>query len=505
MPFKEVRELRKSGKLDEALAMANQDLEKDSDNIWNRRSLAWVYHDYLKEYASPGNYENFIDFLKKLEELDLPDDETMIFDTCVYQIGKMVFGFANDEHFDSNKIDLLFEHIKSFHLTRPSESYSFLFKAFHKCHNNWHNYIQFADWWDFGNFSSGDFLEEEFNGKKVMSLVEQAYIAYSKKLLEGEFKPDGGITGHKTINKIKIREFLPKLEIIIDKHTEYQYPQYFKAKLLLSVGDESEVLTDFLPFARKKRNDFWVWELLSDTFPAGDARKISCLCKALSLNTPDEFLINTRQKLAELLIGQGKFQEARTEIEKIVSARNSRNWRIPLQITEWVGQKWYTDSKSNKENTEFYRQHINNAEEILYSDAPEEIVVVEFVNTDKSIINFVKDNLRHGFFGYSNKSFKPQTGDLISVRFQGGLKNGFNKAFSVKKVPDDTPCDAAKEFQGNLKMGERANFGFVDDVFIDPGLIVKHSLKNNDSIRGKAILSFNKKKNARGWKAVTIF
>ena len=45
MSFKEIKDLRKAGKLDEALKMANQDLETDSDNIWNIRAAAWVYYD----------------------------------------------------------------------------------------------------------------------------------------------------------------------------------------------------------------------------------------------------------------------------------------------------------------------------------------------------------------------------------------------------------------------------------------------------------------------------
>jgi len=48
MSFKEIKELRQAGKLEEALQMANQALETDPDNIWNKRAIAWVYYDYIK-------------------------------------------------------------------------------------------------------------------------------------------------------------------------------------------------------------------------------------------------------------------------------------------------------------------------------------------------------------------------------------------------------------------------------------------------------------------------
>jgi len=502
MPFNEVNRLRKSGKLEEALIMANQDLEKEPASIWNKRSIAWVYYDYLKKYATEENFEKFIDYLIKLKALELPADEKMVFDECAYQIGKLIFSLAKYEYIDYSKINLLFENIKTFHFTKPSKSYSFLYKAFHKCYKNWTNYLQFAEWWGFDNFSSQDYLTENFKKKKIMSIVEQAYIAYSKKLLEGETKEVNGFILPKAIDKTKIKEFLHKLDDIILTHPEYQYPPYFKAKLLLALGDEKEVLTNFIPFAKKKRNDFWVWELLADTFQPEDERKMACLCKALSLKTPNEFLIKTRQKLAEILIRQNKFQEAKTEIEKILFDRISNNWKIPNQVKEWTEQDWYKKTQSQNDNFSFYEQHIKIAEDILFADIPEEIVVVEFVNEVKSILNFIKNKTKHGFLKYSDMIEKPKIGDLICVRFNGEGQNGFYKALSIKKAPNDAVCIAVKDFQGNLKMRERSSFGFVEDIFIEPSLIVKQKLNKNDFIKGKAILSFNKKKNEWGWKAI---
>jgi len=49
MSFKEINELRQAGKLDEALQMANQALETEPENIWNKRAAAWVYYDYIKK------------------------------------------------------------------------------------------------------------------------------------------------------------------------------------------------------------------------------------------------------------------------------------------------------------------------------------------------------------------------------------------------------------------------------------------------------------------------
>jgi hypothetical protein len=54
----------------------------------------------------------------------------------------------------------------------------------HKGMKESHRYIEFADWWDFKNFRPEDFQKEKMpNGKEVMAIAEQAYIAYAKHLL----------------------------------------------------------------------------------------------------------------------------------------------------------------------------------------------------------------------------------------------------------------------------------------------------------------------------------
>jgi len=94
------------------------------------------------------------------------------------------------------------------------------------------------------------------NGKEVMAIAEQAYIAYAKHLL-----PKQTQHGEIIFNKDKAEAFLPVLSQIVEDYPQFQYPAYFNAKLLLALGDKDNMLESLLPFAKKKRNDFWVWEL----------------------------------------------------------------------------------------------------------------------------------------------------------------------------------------------------------------------------------------------------
>lgn len=502
MSFKEIKELRQAGKLKEALQMANQALEADPNNIWNKRAAAWVYYDYLKKNVRPESFEAFKENLTKIKDLQLPEDEKMVFDACAWQIGSFVFALHKTEHVDYGNIDELFEILREFHFTKPSEAYSFIYKAFHKGYQNWPKYLTFADWWNLENLRSEDFLKEEFNGKKLMSIAEQAYIAYSKKLLEGE--PLDPFGQQRVIDKEKIQSFLPKLDALIEKHPDYQYPPYFKAKLLLASGNDENVLSAFLPFAKQKRNDFWVWELMAEIFPEEKDIQFACYCKALSLKTSEDFLVKLRQTFAEMLIEKKMYAEAKTEIQKVIEARENHEWKLPNQIMQWREQEWYKSASAKRDNQDLYSKHIKQAEEIMFQDIPEEIVAVEFVNENKSMLNFVKDKRKFGFFNYSGNLTKPRIGDLLKVRFNGDGQDGFYKILSAKKAEYNLKSEAVKDFEGTIKVISPQNFGFIEDIFIETKMIEERAITAGQLVKGRAILSFNKKKNEWGWKALEI-
>src|SRR5690554_5217278 len=334
MSFKEITELRKSGKLEEALTLSNEDLAKDPNNIWNKRAASWVYYEYLKKYDKAETYDSFMEYLNKLKDLNLLEEDKMVFDQCAWKISSLIFDIVRDNPLDSNKLTEVFNIIKDFHFSKPSEPYSLLHKAFVKNHKNWSNYLSFADWWGFENFRSEDFQKEKFKGKQIMSLAEKAYIAYSKKLLEGEAMDAFGKDRKLDLDKTKA--FIPELNSIIEKHQDYQYPTYYRSQLLLALGKKDKALESFLPFAKQKQNDFWVWELLAEIFKEDKDLEFACYCKALSLKTPADFLIKIRQVFASLLIERKLFAEAKTEIINIIAVREQKGWRIPNNIVQWT-------------------------------------------------------------------------------------------------------------------------------------------------------------------------
>ena len=305
-----------------------------------------------------------------------------------------------------------------------------------------------------------------------------------------------GLTQHEML------EFLPKLDDVIKNHPEYQFLPYFKAKMLIFLNRKDEVLDAFLPFAKRKKSEFWVWEVLAETFEKTNDNGFACYCKALSLKSPQEFLIGIRKDFADLLIAKGLHCEAKFEIEKIFEIRNAQGWKIPNDILSITNQSWYSETTAKSSNVDLYNQYASKAEELLFQSVEEEIIVVEFVNHNKQIMNFIKDKLKYGFFSYKGLIQKPKVGDLLRVRFNGEGSDGFFKVLSLNVAKQDDHSDAFKSFEGNIRIKEGSDFGFVGDIFIEPTILKRHNFTNNQEISGKAILSFNKKKGQWGWKMV---
>ena len=499
MPAKEIKELRQAGKLDEAYAMAKAEFEAEPTNIWAKRNVSWVYYDFLKQNCSDEHFDSFIFWLNEINTLRLPAEEKMFYENLSWQVGKMAFIIIKYYSDKFDKAVRLFESIKGFSYPKPSEGYSFLFKGLHRGLKETSSYIEFADWWDFKYFREEDYEKEILpTGKEVMSIVEQAYIAYSKHLL-----PKQNQHGDINFNKERAEAFLPLLSQIVEDYPQYQYPSYFHAKLLLALGDKENTLESLLPFARKKRNDFWVWEILAEAFSSDPEKIFACYCKALSCKSPDEMLVRLRQKMARLLIARKLYKEARTEIDLLVYTRKAHNFKIPAEVANWQGMDWYKTAVPSKSNLGYYKLYLPFAEALLFSDIPEETVIVEFVNADKKILNFISSETKFGFFKYDRFFSTVNVGDTLKVRFQSGSNEGIHQLYTASNVNDDIFRNIfMKKIVGLVKIANGKPFGFIDGVYIHPSLIKKYKLTDGLEFSGEAMKSYNKEKKQWGWKII---
>ena len=483
--FKEINDTRKKGEIDKAYAMAQQALLKTPDDIWIKRAMSWVLYDKSK------TENNLIDIITEVVALGFDsNDEGMFIEHFVWNIAKNV---SNQQQY-SSYINDLFIAMKPLNFT-ASEGYSYLFKTFHAFRNEWHAYTDFCDWWNFDNFLSKDY--DKFRtqyGKDIMSLAEQAYIGYSKALLSN------GSTE-------KIKTFLPKLKKLADEHKNYQYPPYFLAKLYLKINDKASAQTTLLPFVRNKSNDYWVWQTLGEACN-DEEQRFYCYCKALTCNCKPEMLVSLKEDFAEILAKKGLFDNAKTEIEQVLEVRKQKSWRITDTLLALTSTDWYKTAQKLNDNKELYHRHAPQAEEITFADLTCISIMITRTDSVKKIANFITPERKEGMFVYSRLFKKaPEIGSLFSAYFSEINNKGVGK---VVKINASTLTDEWNniiiDFEGIITLDKDRRFGIVmshnKNIFVPKSMLT--SLDNTDIVSGKAVKSFDKKKNKDGWTAFKI-
>jgi hypothetical protein len=168
-------------------------------------------------------------------------------------------------------------------------------------------------------------------------------------------------------------------------------------------------------------------------------------------------------------------------------------------------QPWYKTATLKNSNFDFYKKYLSIADNLLYTDIPEETVLIEFVNTDKKIANFIASEQKFGFFKYDRFIDSLKVGDTVKVRFDGKGSEGYFKLFTLEKSNDESfRSRFIMPVSGEVRIGEGKPFGFVQDSFIHPSLIKKYNLRNHQPVKGTMIKSYNKEKGAWSWKVFEL-
>lgn len=489
-----VNQLRKEGDLKGALKLALTDLSDNPDDIWNKRAISWVYFAYLKEGVNNLNEKKFLIYLEKIVDLNLPPNEKMLFDSVAWTLGKFCFRKIDASKYFLNKSFLF---IQNFHFSKPSDPYSFLLKAYKKHANDWDKFYDFVEWWGMENFQPKDyenFINEK--GMKLPSMVEAVFISLSKYLLSEPYnKAD------------KIEKFLPKISQLSSKYKKMQYPPYYYAKLLLIKGDKDLFMQAFLPFIKKKQKDFWVWNLMSEVFDSNSKEYFSCLCKSLSCGAPEKFIINVREKIADVFISENRYNEAKAELTKIIEIRNNEGWPLKYNHIKWQNLPWWKNTTPTKSNHSIYVSNCSIAEGLLFADLPEELIFIQSVNKEKTVINFIASKQKYGLIHYGKFNVEPKLGQVYAVRFTKNTKLNKSSFYQVKTIVlSDQPIskDIYKQVKGKVLIKTGNSFGFICDTYIPQIVVDNYKLKNGEYRKVNAVLSLNKKRNIWGWKAISV-
>ena len=487
--IKDITTKCKAGETAEAYALALQDWNADPDNPWTQREVGWALYYLIKDDVENNQRDALYEHLDQLASLTLLDlnNDRIIYENVLWKVAEYVKNIRAD---DLLAISEFFPKLQVFSFA-SSRPYSYLLQNCLKF-EGWNQMADLIEWWNLANLQPEDY--EQFtmqNGRKVMSLAERVYIAYSKALI-------------KLGDQDRINAFIPQLEALMEAHPDMLYPGYFCGKLLIAQGaSRDEALAKVVPFVKKKVNEFWAWQLMSDIFRDDYQKQLACLLRAVHCRTQEAFLGKIRIALADIYLRNNDRPRAKYHIDKVSACYLEQGWRLPTQIQEWSWQPWLQTTQADSSDPFDYKP-ITDA--MLFTDLKECVAVVVYVDNQTKRAALVYGIKKRMMAKYGQWGFRPREGMMVNLKY---TPDGDNiQIVSVEQMPEPVSLPFVKTIEGTVDKREGNQFAFLksglNTSFVSPALVSTNHLVHGENVTAVIVYDLNKKKNEWGWTCISI-
>ncbi len=417
-------------------------------------------------------------------------NDSLIFENVLWKLAEFVKTIPVGSVSEMDKLFSLF----SKYAFVPSKGYSYLLRLCLRF-DAWEHLIDFLEWWNLDNLLPEDFQQFELkDGKKIMSLVEQAYIAYSKALL-------------KQNDKKKIHDFLPKIEKLIEEHPDMMYPGYFCGKLMLATGVAKEdALNIVMPFVKRKQSEFWIWQLLSEIYSEDSNMRLACLLRAVHCKTQEAFLGKVRMRLVSIYLSRKDYRRAKYHIDKIVQCYTQQRWHLPYEVQNWLREPWIQNTVADNSDGMDYKQV---TETILLYGTNESIAVVTYVDIASKRVSLVYGEKKRVVVKLQKLKVKIIEGTLLKINWlptQNDKIDIIGSELVNSKI--SVGSEYIKQINGSISKPKDKPFAFIKGqgikCFISPMMVQRYNLSGGEVAVVMAVYDFDKKRNEWAWTCVSV-
>lgn len=415
MSYKEVTALRKSGQLEAALEMAEQDLAREQSE-WTCSAMFWCLNDMAKEQEgdalaataarmhqladsitddkgyvaqslsnidrrllphrqeveqadalsrTQGHEAEACDSLAALQETDNLDTRFhTTYAWCIYR------ALHADDATNALRRKRWLNNYLKLQVERPSLLHSLILgEAVRTERSTPQDFVfsTFAAMWDLANVRDDDWNQATTqDGKRIPSLIEKLISVYCKEMaVMPQLEPSDDFTRllDRAIEKFPGNDNLPR----------------YKAQMLIKQGHDNLAVDFYKALIAKNAGKVYLWSELAQLVDDRQL-KISLLCNALLQRVQPEFVVKVRLRLATLLREAGENEQARHEIDKVKATYEQNNWRIPIEYyIEYNHLQLVTASGCNS----YYAAHKKEAHDFIYGQLPSVTMVKAGVVIDE--------------------------------------------------------------------------------------------------------------------------
>lgn len=519
MSFREVNDLRKNGQLDEALEMANADLENDN-SAWSYRALFWVLHDMCKQCLANDQKDQATELVEKMKEIlpNMEEEQGGIAEKQLDFLERQLSPFsaiikqADQDSRDSRTVVKAFKDVKDIvcndeiglddyqqrtagwilyryakhqlekratynvklalslylklKVEKPSPLHSSILRMAVDLETEFRNdfrFTTFLEMWGFASFSEEDW--EQFttdDGRKLPCLVEKAIGRYCKELVDDHIK----LVPDEFIQLIeKARKQFPG-----DGKLELNY-----ARLLAARGETDQAIHAYRTVTQKIPQAY-VWQEMAALISDREIKQ-AVLCKVITMQRDEQFLGDTRLLLAQQLIEDGNFEAAKYELDTYYRAKQEKGWSVKPPFRE-LADRIPAGTQATRDNKQLYSSKLDALNVFMYPDAKTAVVAyngktftnkrgkqrAKLVASDGKSIMIAPNRLprrqqRRPYYFYMMKYAKTERGI---------------EPLSIAPIDDE---EGLKHFQlicDNVRIKTRLDgkrYGFVGDCYVHQNLL----------------------------------
>ena len=95
-------------------------------------------------------------------------------------------------------------------------------------------------------------------------------------------------------------------------------------------------------------------------------------------------------------------------------------------------------------------------------------------------------------------------GTLVEVKLHHDTLRDLYHALHATRITAECPSEFCKKYEGALRLHDNGRFAFVGDVYVSNTLLSTLAEGHTSTVRGLAAISFDRRKDDWGWKALTI-
>jgi hypothetical protein len=495
----QITQLRKEGKLDEACELAVASLNEHPEDKGVKSELAWVYYAYLVHAAMENDVLKAQAFQDKILGLSLEYAE-MLHEAIAWQLVKLGFGMIRRNKNTIESGTILFGMIQKLRYSKPSDLHSAFLNLVVRWEMAGMDWLCFMEKWGWEHFREKDYLQEEPGGKNSSALVEKVVARVARCLLKENISIDPIDRSRQT------RDFLNVIALLMTDHPEYTFFPYYATAIKVRLKEPGPFMPEFNRFASMKSSDFWVWDLMADFPELTPTQKLACLCKALSLQCNDAFLVKVRIRIVPLLVVQGLLAEARMEADHAIKTYRDHSWQVPQTLMDQLNQPWYDEADEDNADSGYGVKYLPIAQSLLYQDSPRRVCVVTGIDSKTCRIFLMASRDTEVSFVLDPDWTLPNEGDCFALVLEE-LKKGEKRYWKVisceptEEIPSD---DVYREVTGSVSIRQGQAFGFIGECYVSDRMIREFRLMDGMFVHGIAVASFNPRKGQWGWRVVRI-